>query len=127
MTEVHAEPEQAAPGAAGHAGANMPPAASPGSTPSSAPAAPAVEPTTVPAVGDGGVLGARALRGTTRGHKPVRVVAARVPLRQRLVELWRNRELLAFLVRKEIKVKYKNSVLGFFWSMLNPALTLAVF
>jgi len=30
-------------------------------------------------------------------------------------------------VRKEIKVKYKNSVLGFMWSMLNPLLTLAVF
>ena len=31
------------------------------------------------------------------------------------------------LVRKELKVKYKNSVLGFFWSMLNPALYLVVF
>ena len=38
-----------------------------------------------------------------------------------------RRELFVFLVRKEIKVKYKNSVLGFLWSMLNPALTLAVF
>ena len=41
--------------------------------------------------------------------------------------MWRARELFVFLVRKEIKVKYKNSVLGFLWSMLNPALTLAVF
>jgi ABC-2 type transport system permease protein len=41
--------------------------------------------------------------------------------------MWRARELFAYLVRKEIKVKYKNSVLGFLWSMLNPALTLAVF
>ena len=46
---------------------------------------------------------------------------------RRLGELWRSRELFSFLVRKEIKVKYKNSVLGFLWSMLNPALTLAVF
>jgi ABC-2 type transport system permease protein len=30
-------------------------------------------------------------------------------------------------VRKELKVKYKNSVLGFAWSMLNPALYLLVF
>ncbi|HLG92578.1 MAG TPA: ABC transporter permease, partial [Acidimicrobiales bacterium] len=36
-------------------------------------------------------------------------------------------ELLVFLVRKELSVKYKNSVLGFVWSMLNPALTLAVY
>jgi ABC-2 type transport system permease protein len=58
---------------------------------------------------------------------PSRVVSARVNLRFRLVELWRCRELMAFLVRKELKVKYKNSVLGFAWSMLNPALVLAVY
>lgn len=69
----------------------------------------------------------RAARAAARGHKPTRVVAARVSLSQRLVELWRSRELFAFLVRKEIKVRYKNSFLGFLWSMLNPALTLAVF
>lgn len=56
-----------------------------------------------------------------------RVVSARVSLRQRLVEIWRCRELLVFLVRKELKVKYKNSVLGFAWSMLNPALVLLVY
>ena len=55
------------------------------------------------------------------------MVAARVSIWLRLGELWRARELFVFLVRKEIKVKYKNSVLGFLWSMLNPALTLAVF
>jgi len=59
--------------------------------------------------------------------KPTRVVAARVSIWLRLGELWRARELFFFLVRKEIKVKYKNSALGFLWSMLNPALTLAVF
>jgi ABC-2 type transport system permease protein len=69
----------------------------------------------------------RRQRASERGHKPTRVVAARASLRRRLVELWRSRELFAFLVRKEIKVKYKNSFLGFLWSMLNPALTLAVF
>ncbi len=62
-----------------------------------------------------------------RRSKPTRVVAARVSIWLRLGELWRARELFFFLVRKEIKVKYKNSVLGFLWSMLNPALTLAVF
>ena len=62
-----------------------------------------------------------------RGSKPTRTVSARVSVRRRLVEMWQARELFVFLVRKEIKVKYKNSVLGFLWSMLNPALTLAVF
>jgi ABC-2 type transport system permease protein len=44
-----------------------------------------------------------------------------------LEEIWRSRELFVFLVRKEIKVKYMNSFLGFLWSMLNPAFNLAVF
>jgi ABC-2 type transport system permease protein len=72
-------------------------------------------------------VAARAARVSARRSKPTRVVAARVSLWMRLGELWRARELFFFLVRKEIKVKYKNSVLGFLWSMLNPALTLAVF
>ena len=71
-------------------------------------------------------IAARAER-IARRSKPTRVVAARVSIWLRLGELWRARELFFFLVRKEIKVKYKNSVLGFLWSMLNPALTLAVF
>ena len=83
--------------------------------------------------GDGRTAGGRLLLeerakvAAARGPKVTRVVAARISLRQRLLEMWRQRELFAFLVRKEIKVKYKNSVLGFLWSMLNPAMTLVVF
>jgi ABC-2 type transport system permease protein len=72
-------------------------------------------------------LEARVARAAARGVKTSRVVAARVSIWRRLAELWRSRELFVFLVRKEIKVKYKNSVLGFLWSMLNPATNLAVF
>ena len=45
----------------------------------------------------------------------------------KLIELWRARELLAQLVRKELKVRYRNSALGFLWSMLTPVLMTAVF
>lgn len=45
----------------------------------------------------------------------------------RLRELGRAREILSNLVRKEVKVKYKSSLLGVAWSMLNPILYLAVF
>jgi ABC-2 type transport system permease protein len=45
----------------------------------------------------------------------------------RLGELWRHREILANLARKELKVKYKSTVLGVAWSMLNPLLYLVVF
>jgi ABC-2 type transport system permease protein len=58
---------------------------------------------------------------------PITVVAPRRSARQQLVEVWRYRELLLGLVRKELKVKYKNSALGFMWSMLNPAMYLVVF
>ncbi|MGH7424980.1 MAG: ABC transporter permease [Candidatus Methylomirabilales bacterium] len=37
------------------------------------------------------------------------------------------RELLISLIRRELKVRYKNSALGFVWSMLNPLLYLAIF
>ncbi len=46
---------------------------------------------------------------------------------QRVRNIWHYRELLANLTRLELKVKYKNSVLGFVWSLLNPAMYLAVF
>ena len=45
----------------------------------------------------------------------------------KLVELWRARELLVQLVRKELKVRYRNSALGFLWSMLTPVLMTVVF
>ncbi len=59
--------------------------------------------------------------------KTTRVVSAHTSILARLKEIWRARELLVYLVRTEIKVKYKNSVLGLLWSMVSPALTLAVY
>src|SRR5512139_1875032 len=43
-----------------------------------------------------------------------------------LAELWRFREVLLNLVRRNLKVRYKNSFLGFFWSLLNPLLPIGV-
>lgn len=54
-------------------------------------------------------------------------VASRPGPLQRLRIVWAYRELLVNFTRKELKVKYKNSALGFFWSLLNPALYLVVF
>jgi ABC-2 type transport system permease protein len=56
-----------------------------------------------------------------------RVVSARTGLRQQIRDIWGYREFLVLSVRTELKVKYKNSALGFLWSMLNPALYLVVF
>jgi ABC-2 type transport system permease protein len=70
-------------------------------------------------------LASRQLRG--RRDLPVRVVSPEVHLAHRVVEIWRYRQLLLALIKKEFKVKYRNSVLGFAWSMLNPAATIAIF
>lgn len=58
---------------------------------------------------------------------PVRVVSARDNLRTRLKNLWSRRELLSSLVFSDIRIKYKGSTLGIFWSMLAPALTLGIY
>lgn len=42
-----------------------------------------------------------------------------------LRELFRYRDLLVQLVARDLKVRYKNSVLGFFWSLLNPLVQVA--
>jgi lipopolysaccharide transport system permease protein len=41
--------------------------------------------------------------------------------------LWRHRALIAVLVRRDLDARYRASVLGFFWSLLNPLLLLAVY
>ena len=41
--------------------------------------------------------------------------------------LWRHRALAFVLVSRELKARYRGSVLGFFWSLLNPLLMLAVY
>lgn len=45
----------------------------------------------------------------------------------RIRNVWRYRELLRNLVRRELKVRYKGSVLGFVWTLLNPLMYLVVF
>ena len=42
-------------------------------------------------------------------------------------EVWQARELLYFLVWRDIKVRYKQTALGVAWSVLQPFLTMVVF
>jgi lipopolysaccharide transport system permease protein len=44
-----------------------------------------------------------------------------------LAELWAYRELLYFLVWRNIKVRYKQTALGAAWAVLQPFLTMVVF
>ena len=45
----------------------------------------------------------------------------------RLKDLWEYRELLYFMIWRDIKVRYRQTVLGVAWSILQPFLTMVVF
>jgi len=45
----------------------------------------------------------------------------------RLRELWQYRELIRNLVVRDLKVRYKNSILGVVWSLLSPLLMMVVY
>jgi lipopolysaccharide transport system permease protein len=45
----------------------------------------------------------------------------------RLGELWEYRELLYFLVWRDVKVRYKQTALGMAWAVLQPTMTMVVF
>ncbi len=44
-----------------------------------------------------------------------------------LAELWRFRELIAMLTWRDVKVRYKQTVLGAAWAILQPAMMMVVF
>jgi len=44
-----------------------------------------------------------------------------------LPSLYRNRALLAVLVARDLKARYRGTFLGYLWSLLNPLLLLAVY
>jgi lipopolysaccharide transport system permease protein len=48
-------------------------------------------------------------------------------LKLNLRDLWEYRELLFFLVWRDVKVRYKQTVLGAAWAILQPFLTMVVF
>ena len=44
-----------------------------------------------------------------------------------LATLYRHRQLIAALTTRDLKARYRGSILGFFWSLANPLLLLAVY
>src|SRR5258706_5988172 len=58
---------------------------------------------------------------------PLRIAPSKgwVPLK--LSELWEYRELLYFLVWRDIKVRYKQTALGASWAIIQPFFTMVVF
>jgi lipopolysaccharide transport system permease protein len=66
--------------------------------------------------------------GSVREGTPVTVLEPRRGLASfGLRDLWEYRELLYFLVWRDVKVRYKQTVLGAAWAILQPTLTMVVF
>jgi lipopolysaccharide transport system permease protein len=58
---------------------------------------------------------------------PLRIAPSRRLFSLRLGELWAYRELLYFFVWRDIKIRYKQTVIGAAWALLQPFLTMLVF
>jgi ABC-type polysaccharide/polyol phosphate export permease len=58
---------------------------------------------------------------------PTVIRSGRRALRVGRRELWAHRELLYFLVWRDAKVRYKQTVLGALWAVVQPLMTMVVF
>lgn len=55
------------------------------------------------------------------------VIEAGKSERQYWADIWRYRELFAFLAWRDILVRYKQTVIGIVWALIRPVLTMVVF
>lgn len=67
-------------------------------------------------------------RETTDGDTSVTIIEPQPGWRAINVrELWKYRELLYFLTWRDVKVRYKQTVLGAAWAIIQPVMTMVVF
>jgi ABC-2 type transport system permease protein len=62
-----------------------------------------------------------------RPHRPPRPCRARAAMIRSVRELWAYRYLVWNLAQRDLRSRYKKSVLGWMWSLINPASTLIIF
>lgn len=65
--------------------------------------------------------------GVTAVMPVVRIRPARGWVSLGLRELWEDRELVYFLTWRDVKVRYKQTVLGASWAIIQPFFTMVVF
>ena len=63
----------------------------------------------------------------TRDSVVIRIEPTKGWVSLKLRELWEYRELLYFLIWRDIKVRYKQTVLGASWAIIQPFFTMVVF
>jgi len=54
-------------------------------------------------------------------------VRGKFSLRKSLLELWRRRDLIAIMTVSQIRARYKQSLLGFAWAVLQPLILMFLF
>lgn len=64
--------------------------------------------------------------GQIANHEIV-IEAPRGWLNLRLAEIWTFRELLYFLIWRDIKVRYKQTTLGALWAIIQPVMSMIIF
>ena len=64
---------------------------------------------------------------THAGAPVIRISPSRGWVSLRLRDLWEYRELLYFLIWRDVKVRYKQTVLGAAWAIIQPVMTMVVF
>jgi len=69
----------------------------------------------------------QAAREATNQSQVVLIEASRGWLSLELSQLWEYRELLYFLIWRDVKVRYKQTVIGAGWAIFQPLLTMVVF
>ncbi len=61
-------------------------------------------------------------------HKPLVVIGSGgSPFALRLRDVWEYRELFYFLVWRDVKVRYKQTLLGAAWAIIQPLMTMLIF
>jgi lipopolysaccharide transport system permease protein len=72
-------------------------------------------------------IGTTATDGPRASSGAIRIQASRGWTSLKLAELWHHRELIYFFTWRDIKVRYKQTVLGVLWAILQPLFTMLVF
>lgn len=68
-----------------------------------------------------------AKRGCTSGTSTVRIAPSKRLGLPSLKELWASRELIYFLTWRDVKVRYKQTMIGAAWAVFQPMLMMVVF
>ncbi|NKE72112.1 ABC transporter permease [Candidatus Manganitrophus noduliformans] len=66
-------------------------------------------------------------RAKEKQFPPIRIEPSKGWISLKLDEVWTYRELLYFLIWRDVKVRYKQTVLGIAWAIIQPLFTMMIF